>query len=68
MDKRFKAYRRKGHSYMRPYEPGEDLSEISVSPEDTPEPGGMVAVNPDNFADQWYVNKEYFEKNLELAQ
>lgn len=50
---------------MRPYEPGEDLSGISVSAEDTPEEGGMIARNPKNHADQWYVAKKYFEDNLE---
>ena len=58
-------YRRKGYSEMRPYIVGEDLTGISVSKEDTPELGGMVARNPDNHADQWYVAKVYFEKNLE---
>ena len=60
-------YRRKGFSEMRPYIPGEDLGGISVSKEDTPEHGGMIARNPDNHADQWYVAKTYFEKNLELV-
>ena len=58
-------YRRKGYSEMRPYIVGEDLTGISVSKEDTPELGGMIARNPDNHADQWYVAKAYFEKNLE---
>lgn len=63
----WKQYKRKGLSEMRPYVPGEDLSGISVNKEDTPELGGMVARNPDNHADQWYVAKAYFEKNLEPA-
>lgn len=58
-------YRRKGLSEMRPYKVGEDLTNISVNKEDTPELGGMIARNPDNHADQWYVSKAYFEKNLE---
>jgi len=33
----FKQYRRKGFSEMRPYIKGEDLTNISVSPEDDPE-------------------------------
>ena len=60
-----KYYRKKLLQPMRPYEPGEDLSEISVSAEDTPELGGMVAHNPDNPADQWYVAKQFFEDNYE---
>ena len=61
-------YKRKGLSEMRPYVKGEDLSNISVSDEDNPETDmGMIARNPQNHADQWYVAREYFEKNLEPA-
>lgn len=58
-------YRRKGLSEMRSYIVGEDLTGISVNSQDTPQDGGMIARNPDNHRDQWYVAKEYFEKNLE---
>jgi len=61
----FKKYRRKGLSEMRPYVVGESLEGISVSDQDTPEEGGMIARNPKNHADQWYVAKRYFEDNLE---
>ena len=60
-------YKRKGLSEMRPYLPGEDLSGVSVNAEDTPEEGGMIARNPENHKDQWYVAKAYFEQNLEPA-
>lgn len=63
----FKQYKRKGLSEMRPYIVGEDLTGISVSKEDTPEEGGMIARNPKNHEDQWYVAKKYFEDNLEEA-
>jgi hypothetical protein len=62
----FKKYRRTGLSEMRPYVKGEDLSNISVSKEDDPESDmGMVARNPKNHDDQWYVARKYFEENLE---
>ena len=64
----FKRYTRKGFSEMRPYIPGEDLGNVSVVDVDTPEEGGMVARNPKNHEDQWYVAKQYFEDNLELAE
>ena len=64
----FKQYRKKGVAEMRRYAAGENLSGISVSKEDTPEPGGMIARNPVNHDDQWYVAKEYFEKNFELIE
>ncbi len=64
----WKQYKRKGLSEMRPYVPGEDLTEISISPEDNPETDhGMIARNPTNHLDQWYVARAYFEANLEPA-
>lgn len=62
----WQQYKRKGVSEMRPYIKGEDLTTISVSAEDKPETDmGMVARNPNNHADQWYVARAYFEENLE---
>ena len=49
---------------MRPYVAGEDLSAVSVSPNDKVD-GGMVAHNPKNTADQWYVSATYFAANYE---
>jgi len=59
----WKHYSRIGVIQARPYVPGESLAAISVSPEDTPAEGGMVCRNPDNPADQWYVNKDYFDRH-----
>ena len=64
----FTQYRKKGVAEMRPYVPGENLTSISVNKEDTPEQGGMIARNPDNFEDQWYVAKAFFEKNYESVE
>jgi hypothetical protein len=63
----WKAYRRTGLAEMRPYVPGEDLiaKGISVSKEDTPEIGGMIARNPQNVYDRWYVAAKYFAENFE---
>lgn len=63
----WKQYRKRGVAEMRPHIPGEDMTGISVSAHDTPEPGGMIARNPDNHADQWYVAKAFFEKNYEAV-
>ena len=60
-------YRKVALQPMRPYVPGENLSGISVNAEDTPELGGMVAFNPANPADQWYIGKAFFEANYEEA-
>ena len=62
----FKQYRRTNVAEMRPYIKGEDLSNISVSPEDDPATDmGMIARNPKNHRDQWYVARQYFLDNFE---
>ena len=63
-----KNYRKKNVQPMRPYVPGEDLTGISVSDEDTPEAGGMIAVSTANGDDRWYVAKVFFEENYELEE
>lgn len=52
---------------MRPYRTDEDLTGISVSTGDYPvTDGGMIARNPKNIDDQWYVARQYFDDNFEL--
>lgn len=63
----FQKYRKTQVQEMRPYVPGEDLVGVSVSPQDTPEAGGMIARNPKNPLDQWYVAKQFFADNYEAA-
>jgi hypothetical protein len=64
----FKNYRKKNVQAMRPYVVGEDLTGVSVSAEDAPEEGGMIAVSAKNSDDQWYVGKQFFLDNYELAE
>lgn len=64
----WKPYRRKGITEMRPYIPGENLWGISVSDTDTPKKGGMIARNPDNHDDMWYVAPEWFVEKYEEAK
>lgn len=66
--KPFKNYKKPALQPMRPYVQGEDLTGVSVSEQDTPEVGGMIAINPQNEKDQWYVAKAFFESNYELAE
>jgi hypothetical protein len=62
----FKQYRRKDLSELRPYVRGEDLAGISVSATDIPKLDmGMIARNPQDHNDQWYVARKYFNENLE---
>lgn len=67
----FKNYRKTGVQLMRPYVPGEDMTGISISEADKALPtleGGMIAVNPRNEEDKWYVAKDFFEANYELEK
>jgi hypothetical protein len=59
----FKYYHKTNVQPMRPYVPGEDMTGISVNKEDTPELGGMIAINPANNEDRWYIAKKFFEDN-----
>ena len=62
----WEKYRKKGISEMRPYEHGEDLTGISVAAVDQPTiTGGMIARNPVNPEDQWFVAQEYFDANYD---
>lgn len=66
----FKQYRRKQIAELRPYEPGEDLSDrVSVSATEkengSPKAGDMIARNPANHDDQWLVAAQYFADNFE---
>jgi len=63
---KFKEYKRKNIAEMRPYVLDEDLTGISVALVDHPhEDMGMIARNPQNHKDQWYVARKYFEENFE---
>ena len=68
----YKNYRKKNLQPMRPYIPGEDLTGVSVSPEDTPEEGGMIAndnyeaVEPGDFRQRVIAERE--ELNLKIEK
>lgn len=64
----FEEYKRTNVAEMRHYVAGEDMNNISVSHTDDPiNDMGMIARNPDNHADQWYVARKYFEDNFASA-
>ena len=62
---KFRDYVKNTKQPMRPFVLGEDLESqgISVWEGDVPEPGGMVARNPKDPKDQWYVSKKFFDEN-----
>lgn len=51
---------------MRPYVPGESLAGVTVMRGEVPALGGMVARNPRDHADRWYVNQTDFELGMEI--
>jgi hypothetical protein len=68
----FKPYRRKQIAELRPYVPGEVLSDrVSIAVTDreagSPKAGDMIARNPANHEDQWLVAAAYFALNFEPA-
>lgn len=60
----WQKYQRKGEIEARPFEPDDAYSKhISFSEADRARftfEGGMIARNPANHADQWYINPEFF--------
>ena len=70
----WKLYRKRGLTEMRPWTEADGDKRtirglgISVSDEDEPGPGGMIARNPSNHEDRWYVAAAYHEENYEEAK
>ena len=46
----------------------EDQAEVAVLTIGASEPLGMIARNPRNHKDQWYVAKKYFDENFKPQQ
>ena len=65
----FKQYRKNQIAEMRTYEPGEDMTGITVNESDkmngSPKVGDMVARDPRNHKDQWLVSHSFFTANYE---
>ena len=59
---KFKRYRKKGITEMRPYVKGEDLSNVYVNKSivNPMVDMGMIGRNPSDHANQWYMPKKYF--------
>jgi hypothetical protein len=61
-------YRRTTVMDMRPYEPGEDITNIEISPLDaaqgSPKEGDMIARNPNDDSKGWLISRAYFAHNF----
>lgn len=68
-DQYYTHFRRKQIAHLRPWEPGLDMTGVSVSAPDveagSPKAGDMIAVNIKNPADKWLVAAAYFADNFE---
>lgn len=58
----WKSYRKKGITELRPYVPGEPLTDVVIG---NPKPGDWIARDPSNHSDQWLVTAEFFDNNYE---
>jgi hypothetical protein len=67
----FKQYRRRQIAELREWQPGDDMTGVSIADVDkqagSPKAGDMIARNPKNHADQWLVAAAYFADNFEAA-
>jgi len=65
----FKRYRRSQVAEMADWEPGFDITGVSISEPDkeagSPKQGDKIARNPKNHADKWLVAAAYFADNFE---
>jgi len=64
---KWQQFSRIGEIEARPYEPGEDLKGISVNAQDTPAEGGMIARDPRDRDNQWYINPKFFRHNYRVV-
>ena len=60
-------YVKKRAQLMRAYIPGEDLEHVGVPMGVVPELGGMIAMNPEDPEDVWYITPEFFAENYAIA-
>jgi len=67
----FRQYRRKHIAELRPWQPGDDMTGISIGQVDrshgSPKQGDYIARNPKKHEDQWLVTAEYFAEHFEPA-
>lgn len=72
MSTKFKQYRRIAIAEMADWEPGFDMTGVSISAADvdagSPKPGDKIARNPANHEDKWLVAASYFAANFELTE
>lgn len=72
MTDKYKRYRRIAIAEMADWEPGFDMTGVSISAADvdagSPKQGDKIARNPANHKDKWLVAASYFAANFELTE
>ena len=65
----YQKYRRTQVAEMADWEPGFDMTDVSISEADrkagSPKAGDKIARNPANHEDRWLVAADYFAANFE---
>lgn len=61
----WKSVRKKGITEVRPYREGEPLTDVSMQPGVSPQPGDYIARDPNNHNDQWLISKDFYDRNYE---
>lgn len=60
----YKTYKFNGEIEVRSYVEGENLKWVTVGKHDTPQKGGMIARDPADPDDVWYITRKYFKQNF----
>ena len=68
----FKQYRRSQIAELAEWEPGTDMTRVSITAADaeagSPKKGDMIARNPVNHDDRWLIAADYFAANFEPVE
>jgi len=63
----WKVFERRGIVEARPYVPGEKVTGVLISRDDTlPVEGDMIARTQDNHDEQWLIAKAFFAQNYKI--
>ena len=61
----WQLHQRISYVELRPYVKGEPMRGIGFNQNDELKEGGMIARNPHDHTDMWYINEEYFKMNYQ---
>lgn len=65
---KFRPFRKTAVQLMRPYIQNENMNAVDIPKGIIPCEGGMIAIDPANPLDQWYITPEFVKKNYEPVE